>query len=120
LLLLLPLVRHLQGILAVTLVRANELTGWQHEADPYVTLGLIMLLLLPLFWHLQGILAVTVVRAKGLTGWQHEADPYVTLGLMQTAGEDSSSNTPGAAARLSMVEEQRSKTVYNEESPRYD
>jgi len=31
----------LQGILAVTLVRAKGLTGWQGEADPYVTLTLL-------------------------------------------------------------------------------
>ncbi|WIA41914.1 hypothetical protein OEZ86_009229 [Tetradesmus obliquus] len=73
-----------------------------------------------------GILAVTVVRARGLTGWQHEADPYVTLTLMETAEEASSSSgggsstTAGASARLSTLEEQRSKTVYNEESPRFN
>jgi hypothetical protein len=70
---------------------------------------------------LQGILSVTVIRARGLTGWQHEADPYVTLALMETAGEssDSKAKTAGATARLSMLQEQRSKTVYNEESPRW-
>lgn len=31
----------LQGILAVTVVRARGLTGWQGEADPYVTLSLM-------------------------------------------------------------------------------
>ncbi|KAF6259938.1 hypothetical protein COO60DRAFT_1700585 [Scenedesmus sp. NREL 46B-D3] len=68
-----------------------------------------------------GILTVTVIRARGLTGWQHEADPYVTLGLMETAGEDNGrSGTAGATARLSMREEQRSKTVYNEASPRFN
>uniref|UniRef100_A0A383W4N2 C2 domain-containing protein n=1 Tax=Tetradesmus obliquus TaxID=3088 RepID=A0A383W4N2_TETOB len=76
-----------------------------------------------------GILAVTVVRARGLTGWQHEADPYVILTLMETAEEASSSSsssgggsstTAGASARLSTLEEQRSKTVYNEESPRFN
>jgi hypothetical protein len=68
---------------------------------------------------LQGILTVTVIRARGLTGWQHEADPYVTLALMETAGEASDSKaTAGARTRLSMLQEQRSKTVYNEESPR--
>jgi hypothetical protein len=69
---------------------------------------------------LQGILSVTVIRARGLTGWQHEADPYVTLALMETAGEASDSKaTAGARSRLSMLQEQRSKTVYNEESPRW-
>lgn len=31
----------LQGILAVTLVCARRLGGWQGEADPYVTLSLM-------------------------------------------------------------------------------
>jgi hypothetical protein len=37
---LLLLLLLLQGILAVKLVRARGLGGWQGEADPYVTLTL--------------------------------------------------------------------------------
>eukprot|EP00882_Tetradesmus_deserticola_P000469 GHRQ01000515.1.p1 GENE.GHRQ01000515.1~~GHRQ01000515.1.p1 ORF type:complete len:388 (+),score=145.62 GHRQ01000515.1:58-1164(+) len=69
----------------------------------------------------KGILTVTVIRARGLAGWQHQADPYVSLALMETAGEDSSTpGNAGAVTQLSMREEQRSRTVYNESSPRFN
>jgi hypothetical protein len=41
-----PLLHFLQGIMSVTVIRARGLTGWQHKADPYITLSLLSMLLL--------------------------------------------------------------------------
>lgn len=78
--------------------------------------------------HHQGILTVTLLRARRLGGWTGEPDPFCTLALLDavsipggkdcSGGGASGTNADAERTVLSSREEQRSSTVFNEDSPR--